>query len=127
MVAKVLCVGIGGFIGAIARYSLSGLVQRHMSGTFPAATLAVNALGCLIIGALMCLVEERQLFSPNTRLFLIMGLLGSLTTFSTVGYETFQYIRDRDMMMAACNVAANVVLGVAAVALGWGAIKLMTK
>ena len=82
-------------------------------------TLAVNVLGCLVIGALMFLVEERQLFSSNMRLFLLIGLLGSFTTFSTVGYETFEFLRAGDYRMAVVNAGGNVLLGITAVLLGW--------
>jgi len=120
---KLLIVGLGGFLGAIARYRLSGLVHQYANGSFPTGTLVVNATGCLVIGGLMCLVEERQFFAPDTRLFLFIGLLGSFTTFSTVGYETFEFMRSGDYRMAAVNAAANMTLGVAAVVAGWIGVK----
>ena len=66
----------------------------------------------------MSLVEDRQLFRPEMRSFLMIGLLGSFTTFSTLGYETFELLRDSEFQFAFMNVAANVVLGITAVALG---------
>jgi CrcB protein len=114
---ELVLIGLGGFVGAIARYGLSGLVHRFWE-TFPAGTLVVNVLGCLVIGALISLVEERQLFAANTRLFLQIGLLGSFTTFSTLGYETFELMQSGDYWLAGINVAANVVLGIGAVAVG---------
>ena len=120
---RLLVVGIGGFVGAIARYGLSGLVQRHFNGSFPAGTLAVNVVGCLVIGVLMCWVEQRQMFAANTRLLVLTGFLGSLTTFSTFGYETFALVRDREMAFALLNVAGNMCLGLGAVAIGWVAAK----
>ena len=72
---NLLSVGIGGFVGAIARYGLSGLVHRYHEGGFPYGTLFVNVLGCLAIGVLMSLVEDRQLFRPEMRSFLMIGLL----------------------------------------------------
>jgi CrcB protein len=116
---KLLVVGLGGFLGAVARYGLAGLVHRYTIGSFPTGTLVVNLSGCLLIGGLMCLVEERQLFTPETRLFLIIGFLGSFTTLSTVGYETFALLRAGDIRIAIVNAAANVLLGVVAVILGW--------
>lgn len=120
---KLLIVGLGGFIGAIARHSLCGLVHRLAGTSFPVGTLVVNALGCLVIGGLMCLVEERQLLSSNARTFLMIGLLGSFTTFSTLGYETFEYLRAGDLRMAGANVGANVLVGIAAVMLGWAGMR----
>jgi len=116
---KLLVIGLGGFLGAVARYGLSGLVQRQTNASFPTGTLAVNALGCLVIGCLMCLVEEREFLTPTARLFLLVGLLGSFTTFSTLGYETFEFLRAGDWRMAAVNTLANVLLGFVAVMLGW--------
>jgi len=122
---NLLSVGIGGFVGAIARYGLSGLVHRYHEGGFPYGTLVVNVLGCLAIGVLMSLVEDRQLFRPEMRSFLMIGLLGSFTTFSTLGYETFELLRDSEFRFAFMNVAANVVLGITAVAVGRIAVKFL--
>ena len=122
---NLLSVGIGGFVGAIARYGLSGLVHRYHEGGFPYGTLVVNVLGCLAIGVLMPLVEDRQLFRPEMRSFLMIGLLGSFTTFSTLGYETFELLRDSEFRFAFMSVAANVVLGITAVAVGRIAVKLL--
>lgn len=123
---KLLYVGLGGFLGAVARYGLSGLVQDRAAGTVPLGTLTVNVLGCLLIGLLMYMVTARHLLGPQTRLFLMIGLLGSFTTFSTVGYETFHYLRLERLGLALANVGANVVLGLGAVATGWIVGKLVT-
>jgi CrcB protein len=118
-------VGVGGCLGAIARYWLSGLVQRYSNGEFPFGTLAVNVIGCLAIGYVIGLVEYRQLLGPNLRLFLIVGVLGGFTTFSAFGYETFALLRDSQHWLALANVAANTVTGIIAVVVGWIAAKLM--
>jgi len=120
---KLVLIGLGGFLGAIARYGLSGLVQRCCGGSFPTGTLAVNVSGCFAIGVLMYLVEERGLFDPDARRFLQVGFLGAFTTFSTVGYETFEMLRSGDLRLALANVLGSVVLGVGAVAVGWKAGK----
>lgn len=121
---KLLVIGIGGFLGATARYGLSGLVHRYFSGSFPAGTLCVNVVGCLVMGALMGMVEDRQLLTPPVRLFLMVGLLGSLTTFSTFGYETLELMRDGNWSATLANVSANVALGLTAVWLGRAALRL---
>jgi CrcB protein len=113
-----LIVGFGSFLGGMARFGLSGLVHRHVAGAFPWGTLAVNVLGCLLIGGLLYLVEDRSMLGPSTRMFVMMGLLGGFTTFSTFGYETLELLRDRAYELAALNVAGNVVLGLAAVWIG---------
>ncbi len=117
-VTQVLLVGVGGALGAVARYGVAGLVQRRFPGDFPAGTLAVNALGCLLIGGLMALAEGKHLARPDVLLFLTTGILGGFTTFSAFGHETFQLLRQGAAGLAMGNVAANVGLGALAVWLG---------
>ena len=113
-------VGTGGFIGAIARYGVSGIVQRSSAlSTFPLGTLAVNMLGCLLIAIAVGLVDSRQLFGPDFRLFALIGLLGGFTTWSTFGYETFALMRDADYLRAFLNVTIHVLLGLALVWAGY--------
>ena len=121
--AHVLIVGVGGFIGSILRYWLSGLAQRWVQDAFPAGTLLVNVLGCFLLGSVMCLVEYREFFGSEARLFVTIGLLGGFTTFSSFGYETFALLRTGEHGYAALSVAANLLVGTAAVAVGWIAAK----
>ncbi|RMG16626.1 MAG: fluoride efflux transporter CrcB [Planctomycetota bacterium] len=117
LVIKLVAVALGGSAGAVLRYTLSEWAQRRVQGNFPAGTLLVNVLGCLVIGALMSLVQARQeALSANMRLFLSVGLLGSLTTFSTFGYQTFELAEAGEGAQALANVGANLALGLAAVA-----------
>ncbi len=98
---KLFLVGCGGFVGSVARYVIAGLVQRLTgSFTFPYGTLAVNLLGCFAIGALSGLFESRGVFSEPTRLFLLVGMLGGFTTFSTFVVETFSLLRDGEVPAA---------------------------
>jgi CrcB protein len=124
--AQLLIVGTGGFCGAVARYWLTGVAHRYLQGAFPYGTLVVNLLGCLAIGCVMGLVEFRQVFPPNVRVFLVPGILGGFTTFSAFGYETFSLLRDNEYLLAAANVAGNVVVGIVAVLVGWFAAKLLS-
>jgi CrcB protein len=118
-------VGAGGFIGAICRYGLSGYMQRIVPGTtFPIGTLVVNMLGCLAIGVLIGLVESRQLFGPDFRRFMLIGILGGFTTYSTFAYESFALVRDAEYLRAFGNVGIHVFLGLALVWFGYG---LMTR
>jgi len=117
---KLLIVGIGGFIGAIGRYTISGWIQRIFKNNwYPIGTLGVNCLGCLLIGLLGGLVDNKELFRPGTRLFLLVGLLGAFTTFSTFGYETFSLLRSGQFLMAGVNITAQVLLGLFSVWLGY--------
>lgn len=106
-----LWVGLGGFAGSILRFAVSGLVQRFdPSGSFPYGTLAVNALGCLAIGIFAGPAETRQVFGPELRSFMFLGLLGGFTTFSTFGYETHALLRDGDGLKAGANALGSVAL-----------------
>jgi CrcB protein len=118
-VLKLLAIGCGGFIGAVLRYLVSGLVQ-NLSGSirFPFGTLAVNVIGCLFIGLLVYLVETRSMLSVTVRMFVFIGLLGSFTTFSTFGNETLELLRDSKTTLALLNAGAQLILGLAAVWLG---------
>ncbi len=121
----ILCVGAGGFLGAVARYIVGGWVQDLLQKpSFPYGTLTVNVVGCLLIGALMGLVESRQLFGPEIRAFLLIGLLGGFTTFSTFGYETMALIRGGETVAAVANVSLQVGLGLAAVWSGYSLSRL---
>jgi fluoride exporter len=118
-VIKILVVGAGGFLGAIFRYLVSGLVQ-NISGSvsFPAGTLAVNLLGCVLIGVLSKISEDWGVFSMETRLFLFIGFLGAFTTYSTFGNETLNLLRDDEWVYAMLYVGLHLVLGIGGVWLG---------
>ena len=116
---KILWVGFGGFLGSIGRYLLSGYIQHLMRGTgFPYGTLVVNLIGCLLIGFLSQWVGGREFLSPETRLFVFMGLLGGFTTFSTFSNETMNLWQAGASTAALANVAVHVVLGLGAAWLG---------
>jgi CrcB protein len=105
-------------IGALLRYAGGGLVHRLYEGRFPLGTLLINAAGCLVIGFLFTLAEDRGVLSAHARLFVFVGILGGFTTFSSFGYETFTLWRDGLAAKSMLNVAANVMLGLLAVWLG---------
>ena len=108
--------GLGGFIGAILRYAIGGWAQRlAVDSPFPYGTLTVNIAGCLLIGLLAGLVEIRNVFSPDTRLLLLTGVLGAFTTFSTFSYETAALFRDGQIGPGLFNVGAHLLLGLGAV------------
>ena len=115
----VMLVGVGGFVGSVSRYYLSGLVL-HLSAAsrVPWATLVVNTLGCLVIGVLAGSAELWHVLSPSARLFLFSGLLGGFTTFSAFGYETYFLGREHLWFEAALNVGLHLVLALPAVWLG---------
>lgn len=114
-----LAIGIGGFLGAVARYAISTYLNNATQGDFPLGTFTVNVAGCLLIGIVAAVVEETDLVSDNARALLQVGFLGSLTTFSTFGLETLDLLRDGETWPALLSVAANVFVGLGAVVLGW--------
>ncbi len=122
---------LGGGLGSAARYLLQGWVQRQSAARsgwaplFPWGTLAVNLLGCLLVGFLAGLLQERLLVAPAARTFVLIGLLGGFTTFSTFGLETVALARDGNLALALANVAVSVVAGLAAVVLGAGAARAL--
>ena len=114
---NVFLVGVGGFIGSVLRYLLSGLVQEWRDD-FPVGTLAVNVIGCLFIGLISQLAEARGAFPPGARAFLVIGVLGGFTTFSSFGNETMNLWRDGERLLGFLNIAAQLLLGLGAVWLG---------
>jgi CrcB protein len=117
-------VGIGGFIGSVARYAAGGFVHRLLPGfSFPWGTVAVNLVGCFLIGLLAGLAQSKQVMAAETRLFVMIGILGGFTTFSTFGYETFALMRDGESLRALGNVLLQVGAGLAAVWVGFTIIR----
>jgi CrcB protein len=111
----VLLVAAGGAVGAVLRYGLSGLVQGRTGAIFPYGTLAVNVVGCLLMGVISELAESRGALEPGTRALITVGVLGGFTTFSAFGNETLNLLRDGERALAAGNIAANLILALAAV------------
>ena len=117
-------VGVGGFLGSIGRYLLAGTVYRIFPNlNFPIGTAVVNILGCFLIGFIAGLVEVRNLLGPELRIFILIGLLGGFTTFSTFGFETFALLRDGAFIAAFANVLVQVIVGISAVWLGFNIIR----
>jgi len=120
----ILLSGLGGFIGSAGRYLIGGWVHGFMPfTTFPFGTLVVNVSGCLLLGLLGGLVEARQLFGPDLRVFLFIGVLGGFTTFSSFAYETLALARDAEFARALVNVAAQLILSLGAAWLGYAWVR----
>ena len=117
-----LLVGIGGFMGSVARWKLGGLVL-HLTAQqrFPYSTFVMNVLGCLVAGVLAGLAEKHALFGPDTRLFLFTGLLGGFTTFSAFGLDALYLLRRGDVAMAVLYALASVAVGLLA---AWAGMRL---
>ncbi|MBF0536870.1 MAG: fluoride efflux transporter CrcB [Nitrospirae bacterium] len=111
-------VGIGGFLGAIARYIVAVWFIQRWSRGFPMATFIINVSGSFLIGLLMTLFTERLAVNPQWRLLLVVGFLGAYTTFSTFEYETGALVRDGQFLFAALNVVFSVFAGFIALRVG---------
>ncbi len=115
---KYLLIGTGGFIGSVMRYWTSVNAYKIFGEKFPYGTFIVNALGCLLIGFIAEISENRFLISSEVRTFLMIGFLGGYTTFSTFGYETFTLLQDKDYTTAIINILLSVVVCITAVWIG---------
>jgi CrcB protein len=112
-----LLIGTGSFIGGISRYLLSQFVRTKLLSSFPFGTLAVNIIGCLLIGFLLGLSDKGTL-AQGWRLFLITGVLGGFTTFSAFSGETVSLLKDGQFWYAAAYVSASLFLGLTATYIG---------
>jgi CrcB protein len=104
LVVRFLWICLGGAIGTGARYLLSGWVARRVGTFFPYGTLAVNLVGSFLIGAVMHVSLTTAQLSPDSRVVLVIGVLGGFTTYSGFNYETLQYFRDGAWLIGFANV-----------------------
>lgn len=118
MIPNWLAVGLGGFLGSVLRYVLSGLMQRRFPAFLPAGTLAVNVIGCFVIGLAMTWFSGRGEHLSTWRFFLITGVLGGFTTFSAFGYEFVTLLHAGETRTATGTILAHLVLCFASVELG---------
>ena len=121
---RILAVGLGGGLGAILRYTASSWVYGRFPGSFPMGTLAVNAVGCFLIGGLWAFLDASEGTSEGARLFVGVGFLGGLTTFSTFGQETVALAENGETKLACLSVALNVAVGLFAVLTGRATARL---
>jgi len=115
---KALVVLAGAGLGGLARYLANTWIMAKYPGRFPLGTFCINVTGSFLIGVLMTLLTERWQPHPNWRLFLVVGVLGGYTTFSSFEYETFTAMRDGARWMALFYVASSVIVGYCGVWLG---------
>ena len=116
-----LWIAFGSALGGMARYWVQSFFVRHVSATFPWGTLAVNVSGCSVIGLFAALTSpDGRLIAPvNVRQFVMIGICGGYTTFSSFGLETLNLARSSGMGRAAANVVLSMVLCLTGVWLGY--------
>ena len=111
-------IAVGGAVGAVLRYLTSVAVYTFMGRGFPYGTLFVNVSGSLLMGVLSVIMLERFDIAPEWRAAVLIGVLGSFTTFSTFSIETLNLLEQGDMLRAAVNIVLSVMLCLAAVWFG---------
>ena len=116
--AAMLWVGLGGFVGANARYLLSGWVASRFGATFPYGTYVINISGSFILGFFLAFAEERAWVAPSLRLLFAVGFVGAYTTFSTFEYESIRLLQERELLLAGLYLIGSVLTGGIAVVLG---------
>jgi CrcB protein len=112
-----ISISIGGFIGSILRYTLSGWIPNNFVN-FPVGTLVVNVSSSFLLGLIMYLSEYQGFFGEETRIFLPIGLIGGYTTLSTFSYESFRLLDDSKLTLMVINLMATVLFSMFAVYLG---------
>lgn len=114
-----LLTALGGAIGATLRFGIGRWVQDMLGQPgFPYGTLLINVTGCIVFGFIAGLVDKGAAITTEQRTFMLVGILGGYTTFSTFGYDTFALLRDGQLAAALLNVGVQVVAGVLGVWLG---------
>jgi len=109
---------VGAGLGGLMRFLLGTWIMTKYGGRFPLGTFLINITGSFLIGLLMTMFTERSHLHPNWRLFLVVGVLGGYTTFSSFEYETFQAVRDGARPLGLLYVTGSVLIGYLAVWLG---------
>jgi CrcB protein len=115
---KYLVIGVGGFIGAVARFIVAMWIGQRWGRSFPLGTFVINVSGSFLIGLLMYLLPEKLAVNPQWRLFLVVGFLGAFTTFSTFEYETGKLVQESEWMLVTLNVIGSVLAGFIALKTG---------
>ena len=113
-------IAVGSALGGVLRYWCSGVAARLIGETFPWGTLIVNVVGSFVIGLVFALTgpDGRLLVSSTARQFIMVGLCGGFTTFSSFSLQTLNLIRDGELLLAGANIAGSVLLCMLAVWLG---------
>jgi len=118
MLQKLIYIALAGAAGTLARYWLSGLVQKNFTFDFPLGTAVVNIVGCLLFGLLWAFLESRLSITAQVRTIIFLGFFGGFTTFSAFAFETAQMLDESQYFWASINIVGQNVLGIAAMIAG---------
>ncbi len=125
MIKTILAIGLGGFLGSVARFLTSRFIQNSFISIFPLGTFLVNISGCFLLGVIYGISEKNDLLSPIWKMFLAIGFCGGYTTFSTFSGESLGLLRDGAYFYFLLYTTFSVFLGIAATLLGMIIIKLL--
>ncbi|HEY9203935.1 MAG TPA: fluoride efflux transporter CrcB [Sulfurimonas sp.] len=123
----ILAIGSGGFIGAVLRAYLNGLISHRVPHELPYGTLGVNLIGSFVMGVLIAYFMYTTVFSLHAKSFLSTGILGALTTYSTFAVETLLLINGGHLALAAANMGLNAFGSVFAAGGGFYLVKYLLK
>lgn len=115
---RIILLIVFGALGTLARYGLDGAIQYRVGSVFPAGTLTINLLGCLVLGVIGQFGLNHITVSPDLRVGLTIGLMGGFTTFSTFGWDTVRMLEEGEWTKASLYVGASVLGGLVAMMLG---------
>lgn len=123
----ILAIGSGGFIGAVLRAYLNGLVSHKLPHDLPFGTLGVNLIGSFIMGVVIAYFMYTTLFSIHAKSFISTGVLGALTTYSTFAIESFFLLEGGYIALALVNISANAFGSIIMAGSGFYLIKYLMK
>lgn len=123
----ILVIGSGGFIGAISRAYLNGLINKSIPHELPYGTLGVNILGSLLLGILFALFTYTEYFSTPMKSFLSTGIMGALTTYSTFALETFWLFNQGSFFLGSINIALNIFCTIFAAGSGYKIVESLLR
>jgi CrcB protein len=124
---RLLLVLAGGALGSAARYLVATWAANRWGAVFPWGTLGVNIAGCFLIGLLATLADEAGRIGPDTRVFLVVGVLGGFTTFSSFSLETLRLAEENELFRAAAYLLASVGIGLLAALVGIAAARAAVR
>ena len=125
MLIKLIMILAGGGLGALARYTLGSQIDKNLNFSFPVGIFFVNLLGCFFIGLIVSMFENKFIFSENLKIFLIVGFLGSLTTFSTFALDNYNFMTQKNILLLFANIFLTNTFGLLMVLIGMKTVKII--
>jgi len=125
MLIKIIMILAGGGLGAVARYTLGSQIDKNLNLSFPVGIFFVNLLGCFLIGLIVSMFENKLIFSENLKIFLIVGFLGSLTTFSTFAFDNYNFMTQKNILLLFANIFLTNTFGLLMVLIGMKTVKII--